>query len=224
MLFTKYTFNNKDYKVYYVESDSAIVKSVKENKIWEKKLVVLFNKYINKESVVIDIGAFIGTHTIILSNLAKKVIAFEPQKLIGECLKQTINENDLDNVIYFNCGVSKKKQTLLLSTNHDGGATLHDKRTRFKKKTQYIDKYNIDLVPLDSIINEKIDVIKLDVEGHEFDVLEGATQVIKNYRPIIFIEIFSHKKKNVVRLNEWCDQNKYTITFLRGDDYLLEPT
>tara|TARA_R110000824_G_scaffold219941_1_gene406936 strand:+ start:922 stop:1605 length:684 start_codon:yes stop_codon:yes gene_type:complete len=220
MLSSKFTFNNKDYNIYYVDSESAVVKTIKKNKIWEKKLVKVFEKYITKESVVVDVGAFIGSHTIILSNFAKKVISFEPQKLIGECLKKTIN--NIDNVEFYNNGLGSKKQTLLLNTNNDGGATVVEgKRTKNNALLQYIDKYDIEVVELDSIIKEKIDLIKIDVEGFEFEVLCGAKETIEKYRPIIIIEVF---KKNKIRLNEWCKINKYMVESLKAEDYLLLPS
>ena len=213
--------NNKDYNIYYVDSESAVVKTIKKNKIWEKKLVKVFEKYITKESVVVDVGAFIGSHTIILSNFAKKVISFEPQKVIGECLKKTIDENNIDNVEFYNYGLGSEAETLSFSTNHDGGATVVEgKRTKNNALLQYIDKYDIEVVGLDSIIKEKIDLIKMDVEGFEFEVLEGGKETIEKYKPVIVIEVF---KKNKIRLNEWCKINNYMVESLKADDYLLLP-
>ena len=208
------TYNNKNYDIFYVESKCAVLKSIKNNKIWEKKFIPIFKKYISKDSVVIDIGAFLGTHTIILSDIAKKVYAFEPQKLIGKCLQKTITENKLANVELYNIGLSNNKNTIRFFTNNDGGATIHTKRIK------YIDNYLIQVDLLDNIINEKIDFIKIDAEGHEFNILEGAKKVITKYKPIIIIEVF---KKNRSNLEEWCMYNSYLKEHKRGDDYLLIP-
>lgn len=217
---TKLTIYNKDYNIFYVESTSAVLKTIKKNKLWEKKIITLFEKYVSATSVVIDVGAFIGTHTIILSNLAKKVIAFEPQKLIGQCLKKTIEENNITNVEFYNMGLSNNETTLQFWTNNDGGATLVDgKRTKHNKKLEYIDNYNIEVVELDKRVDEQIDLIKIDAEGHEFEVLEGAKKTINKYKPILIIEVF---KKNKRTLEAWCKLNNYECISLKGDDFLLK--
>ena len=60
-------YNDDTYKVYYpVNNNSAVVKSLLKNKIWEKKLIPYFEQYIDKDSVVVDIGAYIGSHTLLI--------------------------------------------------------------------------------------------------------------------------------------------------------------
>jgi len=78
--------------------------------------------------------------------------------------------------------------------------------------------------PLDMCIPDEyknnIALIKIDVEGHELNVLKGAKKVIEQSRPIILIEVFNHKLKQI---KEWCDNNDYDIKSLRGEDYQLTP-
>ena len=69
--------------------------------------------------------------------------------------------------------------------------------------------------------SEKIDLIKIDVEGFEFEVLCGAKETIEKYKPVIVIEVF---KKNKIRLNEWCKINNYIVESLKAEDYLLLPS
>ena len=65
-----------------------------------------------------------------------------------------------------------------------------------------------------------VKLLKIDIEGAEFRMLEGAKDLIQRNRPDILIEVFRHKRGI---LNEWCIKNKYSKTWLRGDDFHLEP-
>ena len=79
-----------------------------------------------------------------------------------------------------------------------------------------------DFISLDHIINEQIDLIKIDAEGNEFFVLHGARHHINIYRPIIIIEVWKNKKKRD-KLTDWCNYNDYNCIWLKGDDFLLVP-
>ena len=90
-----YLFEEEQYKIYYpIVNNSSVVKALLKNKIWERNIQDLFKKYINNNHTVIEVGPYIGTHTILLSKLAKKVIAIEPCKLSHDCLKTTIENNN----------------------------------------------------------------------------------------------------------------------------------
>ena len=68
----------------------------------------------------------------------------------------------------------------------------------------------------------RCDFIKIDVEKSEWKVLEGASETIQKFKPVIFFETF-RTKQNLTLLFDWCEENEYTSTFLKGDDYLLTP-
>ena len=120
---------------------------------------------------------------------AKKVYAFEPLKSTYEILLKNTEINDLqDVVIPYNFGLSDEdinaKVTVFNASNIGGTHFTKDKNGHFQLKQ------------LDSIdIPEKIDLIKIDVEGHEVETLMGAIQTIRKNKPVITIETFNHQKE-----------------------------
>ena len=214
--------NYKDIKyniTFPEDNNSSVIKTLSNNKLWEKKIIRIFEKYLTKDATCIDCGAFIGSHSIIMAQLSKKVIAFEPVKFIYDCFDKTIKQNNITNIILHNKGLCKSKSTQIIKTNYDGDSTTHyqNKKTIFKFSQQ------ADFIPLDEIIEEKIDLIKIDVEGNEFCVLEGATNIINTYRPIIVIEVWRNKTKRE-QLKKWCEEFNYDCLWLKADDFLLVPS
>ena len=160
-------------------------------------------------------GAYIGTHSLPLSHFSKKVYAIEGNDDIFSFLNKNIETNNIENIIPFNVVLSNKHNHLNFYLRNTG-------TSRVSNKSIHGDCKVVEAKPLDTLISndEKIKLIKIDVEGHEFEVLEGAKNIIEKSRPTILIEVF---KKNLDKLNEWCQLNKYKIESLKGEDYLLEP-
>jgi len=99
----------------------------------------------------------------------------------------------------------------------DGTSRIASRPIKGNKKQ--INTYSLDdYMDLTNVPNCKL--IKIDVEGHEYEVLEGAKNMIEKFKPFILIETFKSKRP---KLNDWCEQNNYHSTWLRGDDFLLSP-
>lgn len=184
-------------------------------KIWEKKLYNLYKTFLNKNDVVIDIGAYIGTHTLPLSHFSKRVYAFEGNDEIFSFLNKNIENNNITNITPFNVVLSNSNNPLKFYERNTGTSRVSNRLINGNCK-------EVQPKILDNLIsnNQKIKLIKIDVEGHEFQVLEGAKNIIEYSKPIILIEIF---KKNLDNLKHWCEINNYKFKSLKGDDYLLEP-
>ncbi len=216
----KYRYYSKEYKLYVPSvCNSAVVKAVKSNRIWEKKIQNIIVDYTDndKSSVCVDIGAYIGVHTLLMSARSKKVIAFEPQKLIGKCLRKTIEENNLDNVILHNCGLYSKKGLMPFVTNNDGDASIaHYRKRKFKEN------YLVQLHKLDDFNLDQCDIIKLDAEGSEFEVLAGAMETIEKFHPIIIMEVWKTMKR-IHLLEEFAWENGYDVRSINGENFLLTP-
>tara|TARA_R110002153_G_scaffold246944_1_gene402899 strand:+ start:264 stop:926 length:663 start_codon:yes stop_codon:yes gene_type:complete len=194
----------------------AVNKSIMNKRVWEKGVLELYKKYLNKDSIVLDIGANLGTHTIPLSLLSKKVYAFEPQKKIYELLSKTVKDNELTNIELFNNIVSDGKHESLQFLNTDcGKASVAVYRPR-------LDGYvtTEKCVTVDSLNLDKCDLMKIDVEGGEWDVLEGSKETIKKYKPVIIIETWK-TKKNMLKLVSFTQKYNYIFTYLSSDNYIL---
>ena len=198
------------------KSSCAVNQSIMNKRVWEKNVLELYKKYLNKSSIVLDIGANLGTHTIPLSLLSKKVYAFEAQNKIYELLSKTMDANEITNIELFNNIVSDGKYESLQFLNTDcGKASVAVYRPRLEgyvttEKTITIDSLNLD----------KCDLMKIDVEGGEWDVLNGCHLTITKYMPVIILETWK-TKKNMVKLVNFTQKYGYTFKYLSSDNYLL---
>lgn len=154
---------------------------------WLKTKKGVFN------STVLDIGANIGNHSLYFSSYFSKCISFEPNPRTFSVLE--INSKLVGNITPMNIGLSNKKVTTSLFTNHQnvGASSLSD------KWNESVDSScEIQLDRVDDVIDEeeKIGLIKMDVEGHEWFALKGAEKTIANNKPIIIFEHNTSKDKS----------------------------
>jgi FkbM family methyltransferase len=231
--------------LYYLRFDSVLGKILHTKKIWwEIYMLKYFMKYYKKNTNVIDIGANIGSHTLLLSEIVSpnnKIYSFEP--VYADIVEKNVKANHLNNVVIFNEGVGKKNEEINIDIfnrncpinfgkfsliNNYKNPTSLSKNTLNKCKPS---KKNIKIVTLDSKKLNNISLIKIDVEGMELDVLEGAIETIKNNRPTIFIEIWGkHKNKylNHPIFKKIIIELKYEILYIEESyigslDYILSP-
>ena len=206
----------------YDNAESKVIAAALQGKLWEKKLYKIYKDLINPTDVVIDVGAFIGSHTVAFSYLAHqgKVYAFEPCRKPYDALSKTLEINHMDNVTLYKSAVTNKiSNDEVMGSTYDGDSFI--KRLRCSKKCK--EEETVNTLTIDSLNLNRCDLIKIDVEGGEWEVMEGAQATIDNYRPDIFFETFrkpnmGHTKK----LTDWCTENFYNWTHLKGDDYLLQ--
>ena len=199
------------------DNDScAVNKSIRKGRIWEKTLINIYKQYVNYNSVVLDIGANLGTHTIPLSLMCNNVYSFEPQQKLFSLLKKTVEYNKLDNVKLFNNIVSNKSEELDFNNTGCGRGGLSKYRPRLSGN---ITKENA--ITIDSLNLVKCDFVKIDVEGAEWDVLNGAHETINKYKPIIILETWK-TKKNILKLNTLCNRYNYSYNYISSDNYLLQ--
>ncbi|MFI5218344.1 MAG: FkbM family methyltransferase [Bacteroidia bacterium] len=146
--------------------------------------------------VVLDVGANIGETSIMFSNLVKsegKVYCFEPDDLNFKKLSRNISINGIKNIEPFQIGLGNENKKAKLfnvrESNSGMKRVLNDASGNF-------DFTEINIRTLDALGEERkinhIDLIKIDVEGFEFNVLTGASETLKRYKPILFIELIDN--------------------------------
>lgn len=140
-----------------------------------------------KELIVFDVGANIGEYSIAVSKLFRdrniKIFSFEPSKETFKILLQNIR--GIYNIIPVNLGLNDKeaKQRLFSDSRYSGLSSIYNRRLdhfniKFDK-TEEIELTTIDSFCLNNEI-ENIDFLKIDVEGNELNVLQGANRLIDN--------------------------------------------
>lgn len=174
----------------WLGGNSSIDQGIIASGRWENETTQLFTQLINQNDTVIDIGANIGYYSTLFSKLVGpkgKVIAFEPTNYYYKLLNENISVNVLNNIEVVKKGLSNISQELEIYID-ESSATLHQPFDFYIKE-----KEKISLTTLDNYIVslnlDKIDLIKIDVDGHDQFVLDGAMKTIRRYKPLIIIEI-----------------------------------
>lgn len=153
------------------------------------------NRYLRADMTFIDAGANQGEFSLFASKrLSKgKVLAFEPMSAFFDRLVSNIALNDMNNVQCYRLGLSDHEGEVPIyfnednALNHEGLASLFPLRQKDEKKEV------ITLVLLDEIVVresvEKVDFIKIDVEGSEWAVLKGSQRILKKDKPALMVEL-----------------------------------
>ncbi|RXJ45397.1 FkbM family methyltransferase [Gelidibacter gilvus] len=171
--------------------DKGIETQIYKTGIYEEGTLWCFQKILKKNDVVFDIGANIGLTSIYASKLVGRngtVHVFEPLTSTFEILKRNIKVNRLTNVKTYNIALSNHEGVGLIYKNlhiNRGAASL-------KKSINEIGE-NVIISTLDRFVStnaiELINFMKIDVEGSEYDVLEGGLNMLKSkFKPIICLE------------------------------------
>ena len=200
-------------------ADRGIINEICANHIYTPK-----GFEIKEKDVVLDIGAQVGIFSIYASKYAKKgkVYAFEPVKDNFTQLKENIALNKNKNIIPLNLAVSSKneKKTIFLSDDNTGGHSLYKELVNSSKKiiveaislNYFFNKYNL----------RKVDFLKLDCEGAEYDILFNVTKA--NLRKVRQISLEYHnidKNKNVEKMKEFLEENGFKIRIDNKDKHML---
>jgi FkbM family methyltransferase len=135
---------------------------------------------------IIDGGAYIGDSALILEELSPRTIyAFEALKENFDMLNKTIQLNGLRNVVPLKKGLGKKEGNMKIIPF--GSAS-------FLAEIFGEDAgESVEMISVDDFVNETgahVGLIKLDVEGSELDVLTGAKETIKEYKPVLVVSVY----------------------------------
>jgi FkbM family methyltransferase len=169
-----------------------------------------------KDPVLFDVGACFGTYSFItLFNPDLKVHAFEPYPKMVEYMKDIILLNNIPNITINEFGLSDRER----KCDMQFGSAFHRSEINLNVGTTNIrtDKEgDFSFKTLDSLDVQKMDLLKIDVEGHEMELLEGAAETLKRCKPLyIQIEIHNRKKDRKDRVDTILKKylnNEYTVS------------
>lgn len=176
-----------------------------ENEFFDFAVLKDIQKFIKADSVILDIGANIGNHSLYFARFCRpqKIYAFEPVPETYAILTANIEGNQYGDIItVYPFGVGDTAGRARISKfNHEniGGTELLEDA-----------EGSIELISIDAFLPAltKLDFIKIDVEGFENRVLEGAVHTIQRFKPTIYIEIF---EENFNGVNQWLTSHGYEI-------------
>jgi FkbM family methyltransferase len=175
--------------------------------------------------IVVDIGAHMGRYTIISSKRVGtkgKVVAIEAHPGNFEMLNRNIKLNQLTNVIPLNYAVySKETKIKLYLPEEESGYTIYNtimfNRAGTEDKFVDVNAQTVDyLLQLNQIREEEVNWIKIDVEGAEFEVLKGATNILSKSKNIaLLIEI--HGSDNYIPILNFLSLYNFKIEFEKSN-------
>lgn len=200
-------------KFYFYTHDNIIGLSIRMYGEYTEQEVQLLKHFLDREtSVVYDIGGNIGYHTLAFSLHSKTVHSFEPNNDNYTLLvRNTVHRK---NVINHNVAVS--------DTDGRGFINTFNKNTsgNYGECKLSNEGQDTELVKIDSLDIEKPDLIKIDVEGHEYQVFCGMINTIKKHKPVIFYENLHGDK--FPEIYDMLTELNYKIYYVPVSNYNIE--
>ena len=161
--------------------------------------IELLERFIEPGTDSIDVGVYRGVYSYEMSKYSKNVHSFEPNPIIFEYINKNLKKI-INNIFLYNYALSNKNQVIDLKVpirndkyNREnfeefyelGRATIHQENTfkryeKFQITSKKIDEFNF---------KNNISFIKIDVEGHELEVIKGGEEIISKNKPILLVEI-----------------------------------
>ena len=138
--------------------------------------------YIKQHRVALDIGANVGLWSRDLVNRFDTVVAFEPVDIFRDCLVKNVTKSNLQ---IETCALGNENTTATMTITEGNTGHTH-------VNPSSIGNGNIQVRRLDDLAMINVDYIKMDCEGFEYRVLQGAEQTIKQWRPIVVVEQKPH--------------------------------
>lgn len=172
----------------------------------KKALDKFFPRRNINSSLMIDVGAHWGTHTIFFAKQNSRVVAFEPVKDNFKCLVHNLSK--FSNVILINNPVSDSNETVeMINPSKTQNGTYQCEKSETGLECKTIDSYRF----------QNLIYLKVDVEGYEYKVLMGARETIDRCKPIIDIETSIHRS-NYNDIMIWIRDNNYSVYDSVGDE------
>jgi FkbM family methyltransferase len=164
---------------------------------YEQDIVNLINKYIDPKKDVLDVGANIGLHTVLFSRLIKpeqKVLAFEPTPNALKYLQKNIETNNCYSKVIIYNGIATNTKGVFELNVIEGmeeysaiGKINHPNAKDKNSRTIKVPGNTIDSLVKENNLNPGF--IKIDTEGAEYFVFDGAKETINKYKPVIISEL-----------------------------------
>lgn len=218
---SQFSWRGKDYCFVVENREDAIQKCHLQKELYEPEELAIIEKYFPAGGEFIDIGSNVGNHAVFAAVAlpSRRVLAFEPSLYQHTllCFNALLNQV-IDKVEIRKIALSSKAGEMRIeppAKDNSGGATLN--------------RHHGELVRLASgdsqITNVEKPFLKIDVEGHEIEVLKGLSEFIAAHRPPIFIEV---DDVNRPAFEAWCVAQRYRFQerFKRYDlneNFLLLP-
>lgn len=184
-----------------IDDDHFQSAALNKMKNWESEVLNTWQRLCFNSMVVVDVGAYLGVYSLLASTSgAERVVAYEPNNNTFARLKQTLSLNShTDRILVRDVALSDKSGTeeLMVPKNRklSSGAQLgsiHNLRDKSEWEVSNLAETVSLKDDLFKLGIERIDAIKIDAEGSEMKVIQGAIEILKTSKPAIIVELLNY--------------------------------
>jgi FkbM family methyltransferase len=195
------------FSIFVDENDHGVSSSIIHGKTYESHVTNALRRELKSDSVLLDVGCSIGWFVLLAASLAPdgKVIGIEPNETNRQLLYRSIAANRFENVVVLPYAASDKRALLQLGYDAAQGF-VHG-------LDGASDDPFVQAAAIDELLKDepRIDVVKMDIEGHEPVALRGMVKTLERFRPLLLSEF--HPK--LMRDHAGCDPAGYFDALLR---------
>ena len=206
----------------FPSSDQTIGRSLRTYGEWAENEIRFLLKFLHPGDTVLDVGAYIGTHTLAFASAVGpngKVCAFEPRPEIFRLLATNVHQNGLDNVVLRQAAVGAESGFISLPSldlsapeNFGGLSVVGEMAHTGASAAAATAGSEIEMLAIDALELEACRLIKIDVEGAESAVLYGARGLMSQRRPVFVIELHNPTQdRKVSELLAACNYSIFRI-------------
>ncbi|MBJ9836860.1 FkbM family methyltransferase [Citrobacter portucalensis] len=186
----KFNHNEKEINIFHVKNDYIPSRIIYEKNFYESAFLQFFSFFNYNNGCVLDIGGNIGNHSIYFSAIKNwNVIAFEPVMQNALCLAINAQlNNSCDKIHLIDTALGKEEGHCFLSAAINGNEGSFSRDAEINTKSVEVPIQILDNIPDVKNITDTIGLIKIDVEGMEYEVLQGAMHTLQTHKPALAFE------------------------------------
>ncbi|MEP6741361.1 MAG: FkbM family methyltransferase [bacterium] len=183
----------------YVKADAShIANSLITMGVWEKRETEVFLSLIKPHMTILDVGAHVGYYTLLAAKRVAQVYAFEPDPETFGLLSRSVNANGHTNVKCFHAAVTNKMGRANFHVDSEAwGNSLCSENVSNQVRQLEVETLGLDELFASGALGERVDLLKIDVQGAEELVLNGAERILAECQPIILMEVEPHRLRNM---------------------------
>ncbi len=173
------------------------------------------DRIVPEGAVTVDVGANLGLYTRELSRLSKKVYAFEPSHKMADLLRRT----SASNVSIHEIALSDQTgnaELFIPQTDQQMVYGLASLEPAIGASSKSVVSISVPTARLDAVVHQNVAFVKIDVEGHELNVLNGAVGLLEQSQPVFLVEAEDRHRAEATRsIFEFFEKRAYKGFFLK---------
>ncbi len=219
-VFFKLNFLNISFEILLDKKNGFVDEEIFANGIYEPEILQLYKKTIKPGDVCVDIGTNIGLHALFASKLVGEtgqVICFEPIKSIFDQLSKSMDKNNMKNIIAHNKAIGQNpgKINIYKNKNNMGASSIALQKGDFTEEIEISNGSELNNL-------SKINFIKIDTEGYEWEVIQAIDTHIIKYKPTILFEytplLYGDEITQKIAILEYFARNNYKMLDVEDND------